>query len=269
MNRILRNSGEWYRRNGATGSNVAKIPVPPLWTPSAITTAMWLDAADSTTITIATGVSQWNDKSGNARNATQANSANQPAVISGALNGKNVIRFDGSNDFLDFNGSFFASTSYSIYAVITRRTSSTTYWLGGSGSNTNENLILGFGNNTTATYAQYLNDLTGTVAGYTVPVADLFGYVLNTSVGRILYRNGAVLNSNGTTTALTSFAGSRLGNFSTGSIWYNGDLSEVVATTSILSTSDGQKMEGYLAWKWGLVSSLPNDHPYKNAAPTL
>lgn len=27
------------------------------------------------------------------------------------------------------------------------------------------------------------------------------------------------------------------------------------------------KDEGYLAWKWGLQGNLPNNHPYKNAAP--
>jgi hypothetical protein len=30
-----------------------------------------------------------------------------------------------------------------------------------------------------------------------------------------------------------------------------------------LSTTQRQQVEGYLAWKWGLVSSLPNGHPYK------
>ena len=32
--------------------------------------------------------------------------------------------------------------------------------------------------------------------------------------------------------------------------------------------SNIEKAEGYLAWKWGLVSNLPSGHPYKNAAPT-
>lgn len=267
MQRTLKNNGSWYFSNGSNGLASAK---RSLWTPSAITTALWLDASDSDTITIATGVSQWDDKSGNSRNATQGTGANQPSVISAELNGLNVIRFDGSNDFLDFNGSFLASTSYSILAVITRRTSSTTYWLGGSGTNTNQNLILGYSNNTTAILAQYLNDLTGSVAGYTSPAADLFGYFLNTSTGRILYRNATVLNSDGATTSLTSFAGSRLGNFSAGGgTWYNGDIAEVVATTSVLSTDNRQKLEGYLAHKWGLTASLPSDHPFKSSAPTV
>lgn len=33
------------------------------------------------------------------------------------------------------------------------------------------------------------------------------------------------------------------------------------------ATSDREKLEGYLAWKWGLEGNLPNGHPYKNAAP--
>ena len=32
--------------------------------------------------------------------------------------------------------------------------------------------------------------------------------------------------------------------------------------------SDIEKAEGYLAHKWGLEGNLPDDHPYKNSAPT-
>lgn len=49
------------------------------WTPAQISTALWLDAADSSTVTLnGSTVSQWNDKSGNGRNAVQATAANQP-----------------------------------------------------------------------------------------------------------------------------------------------------------------------------------------------
>ena len=33
--------------------------------------------------------------------------------------------------------------------------------------------------------------------------------------------------------------------------------------------SEIEKAEGYLAWKWGLVSNLPSGHPYKNSRPTI
>ena len=49
----------------------------------------------------------------------------------------------------------------------------------------------------------------------------------------------------------------------------DGMIGEVVIVDGELSTEDRQKMEGYLAWKWGQVSKLPAAHPYKNAAPTV
>jgi len=50
--------------------------------------------------------------------------------------------------------------------------------------------------------------------------------------------------------------------------FWNGSLGEVIIFNSDLSTSDRQKIEGYLANKWSLVGSLPEDHPYKSSAPT-
>ena len=61
----------------------------------------WYDAADASTITIATGVSQWNDKSASGFNVVQANTANQPSVQSASQNGRDTILFDGTNDYLD------------------------------------------------------------------------------------------------------------------------------------------------------------------------
>jgi hypothetical protein len=49
-------------------------------------------------------VTTWYDQSGNARNATQTTAANQPQIVSSGsvltLNGKPVLNFDGTNDFL-------------------------------------------------------------------------------------------------------------------------------------------------------------------------
>lgn len=64
--------------------------------------SLWLDAADGSTVTTDANnlVSQWNDKSGNARNVTQTTAASRPAYTTQGRSGKNVITFDGSNDFL-------------------------------------------------------------------------------------------------------------------------------------------------------------------------
>jgi hypothetical protein len=61
--------------------------------PLSLSPALWLsDNGNDPSI--------WPDLSGNGRDATQATPANQPAIITNALNGRQVRRFDGSNDFL-------------------------------------------------------------------------------------------------------------------------------------------------------------------------
>jgi hypothetical protein len=262
-----KSQSDYYFANGESGLGINyKLP----WTPAAITTALWFDADDSSTITIATGVSQWNDKSGNGRNATQATGVNQPLLISNELNGKPVVRFDGTNDSLIYDGTFFANTSYTINLVITRRSNKVdNFVMAGSSLNTNRNLIVTWTNNTTFRFSQYFNDLDVTVPAYTSPIPEIWGVNLNTSVGRSIFKDGTLANSNTTTTALIEYPGARLGNLSFSGFWYNGDIAEIVATRSVLSTDNRQKIEGYLAWKWGLVSSLPNNHPYKNAVPIL
>lgn len=78
-------------------------------------------------------------------------------------------------------------------------------------------------------------------------------------------------NSERTTTPTTSNAtyGMQIGAVGNNAIRLTGDYSEIIIFNSLLSTTDRQLVEGYLAWKWGLEGNLPAGHPYKNAAPTL
>jgi hypothetical protein len=48
----------------------------------------------------------------------------------------------------------------------------------------------------------------------------------------------------------------------------NGSLSEVLVFNISHTDTQRQIVEGYLAWKWGLQSSLPDNHPFKSAAPS-
>jgi hypothetical protein len=47
----------------------------------------------------------------------------------------------------------------------------------------------------------------------------------------------------------------------------NCEFSEVILYPSVLSDANFQLIEGYLAWKFGLVANLPSNHPYKNTSP--
>ncbi len=48
---------------------------------------------------------------------------------------------------------------------------------------------------------------------------------------------------------------------------YDGTIAEVICVTGELSSVVRQRIEGYLAHKWGLTARLPENHPYKTNHP--
>lgn len=49
--------------------------------------------------------------------------------------------------------------------------------------------------------------------------------------------------------------------------YYDGKVGEVLIYNSVLAQADREKVEGYLAHKFGLTANLPALHPYKTVAP--
>ncbi len=95
---------------------------PPPFSPSDIAgLELWLDASDASTITVdgSNNVSQWNDKSGNSKNATQTTSSLRP------LSETNGVRFANQNNNTAGGGdianewmSIPATTIRSVFAVV-------------------------------------------------------------------------------------------------------------------------------------------------------
>ena len=50
-------------------------------------------------------------------------------------------------------------------------------------------------------------------------------------------------------------------------VYYQGMFYEVLIYNTSLSVDRRQKVEGYLAHKWGLSANLVAGHPYKTNAP--
>jgi len=80
--------------------------------------ALWLDATDASTITLdgSNNVSQWDDKSGNARHATQAAALNRPTYLSSGINGLPTVRGDGDDDIMSWTA-FSSGTIHNFYIV--------------------------------------------------------------------------------------------------------------------------------------------------------
>ena len=112
--------GTWDASNLAVNGTIVCVePVLPP-TPPPVTAGMmvWLtaDGVDPTDLTQVDGagkVQQWNDLSGNSRNATNATASQRPAYIASAMNGKPALRFTEANSSKlllgDLSASFWAT----------------------------------------------------------------------------------------------------------------------------------------------------------------
>ena len=239
----------------------------PLWTPAQISTALWLDAADASTITLnGSTVSQWADKSGNGRNATQPTASSQPTSNTRTLNGLNVLDFNA--DVIGIGTPFVKiNTPWLVYSVITFDSfTGNPVYIGLQGAQTTH---MGWSNSGNI---QFYNNSTGVVGlsgvVITANAPALVGVQYDTTNLTGLY-NGAAQGSPAVTipadTALFNIGSHASG----GSNYFDGAIGEIVFIQSTVSLSNRQKLEGYLAWKWGLQANLQVGHPYKNAPPLL
>ena len=55
----------------------------------------------------------------------------------------------------------------------------------------------------------------------------------------------------------------------TRSNYFTGEIAEIIVYAGALTTAERQKIEGYIAHRYGVQSNLPATHPYRNFAPTV
>lgn len=240
---------------------------------------LWLDASDSSTLFNASvkgstpaangAVGRWEDKSGFGNHLAQVTANNRPLRRTAQYNGLDILDFDGSNDSFNtylqwFN--FATNNSYSSFVVgiaDTVRTNNAVSYLndGFWGEAGGWTACFLRSNNTFGAY----NDPNAATTAYTAGALGLFGVEL--SGGSIRVRlNGGSESATATGNTNASATGTLLIGRTYGA-YLDGKIGEIVFFDSALSAANRQRMEGYLAHKWGLSANIPNDHPYKNSAP--
>lgn len=238
---------------------------PKLWTPAEISTTIWCDAYDEDTITESSGaVSQWDDKSGNDNHLTQATGAEQPTTGTRNINGLNALDFDGVADNFDIPGSIDMIGKEMWLVLQIDTTPPYRDVLYGGGGNTQAASI----NDTSqmriwAATNPYSADTKGSVLSE--DTAYVLGFLAHSDTKKFV-KDGTLTTTTDTWVSPRTLIPVQFGRGQYNLL--NGIVGETVVTASALSTADRQKLEGYLAWKWGLISSLPGDHPYKNLPPT-
>lgn len=250
----------------------------PLFVPSTLSNlGLWLDGADSSTITLSAGtsnVTEWRDKSGNSRHATGLTSkwTTYPT-------GANYVQFTAANNsVLSCPGmNVVVNTQYTFFTVYRRDNPPTNpnhpniqFFCGGSDGTTNARLHIGYESSTLMKYAQWANQYSVTVPALTSPEPiNVWGF-MQTSNQRIMYLNGTIPSggTNANSSLVSAQNGGVIGAYQSDPFYsLDGRLYEFVIFTRALSTTERQQMEGYLAWKYGAQTNLPTTHPYRRFRP--
>jgi photosystem II stability/assembly factor-like uncharacterized protein len=242
--------------------------IPPFSIGAISDLQLWFDARDpaanGSQPADGSKLSNWNDKSNNKFNTTNVNG--------NPIYNKNGVVFDGNSYYNLPDGSIpFNDSSYSIYVV---------------GNITNSGGVpgmIGGGN---------VNGPTGAWLAITGHQNRNFETAWNgrniqsgcpynenqTFLHYSLYESGGQrsIGFNGTVCKTDTPSGPRVqpnNNNVLGWASQNigkmiGSISEVLVFNTSHSDSQRQMIEGYLAWKWGLQSNLPNNHPFKSTAPS-
>lgn len=242
----------------------------PVWTPAEITTALWLDAADADTITLTSGkVSEWRDKSGNSRHASQTTTTNQPTYQSAGFNDLPTISFDGSNDQLNLV-QFAQVSGQNIFAVIdtTNVGSDWRNFMNRTSASASNMAILLSGAGVNYRPCLYWNNTARSVWGAAVQRKAIIRWSFATGSPA-----SALTQVDDATAVSETFTASELTNWEsicTAAFQQcNIKLSELIMTPATPDADYLAKLQGYFAHKWDLTANLTIGHPYKSSAPTI
>jgi len=219
---------------------------------------LWLDAADSTTVTGTTTVTAWRDKSGRGYNLVPG-----AGTTSYANSGISI-----ATSYLYANG-VVDLTTFTLFVVVKNNNSSTNIPLFAARPNTTPSY------NSTDGFGFYLDAQAQTrfYGGYPTGGQSITTTGLNTSVASLFSvtgtRDGVFQQWNSGTTGGTATYTTRTSTgqgFSVGGEWggssyttysSSSTIYEVIVYNTVLTTTQRQSVEGYLTKKWALAASLP------------
>jgi hypothetical protein len=259
-----------------------------LWTPANLATPplMWLTNLSTISTDVNGHCSQWNDYSGNGNFFTQNTLARNPGINSSGQNGLRVLTFNGAtNQALGGSGISVLSLTQNISACSifvagnpTKNSSGTlqTIWYASVGTSGNVRCGILIASNQVQAYQRRLD--ADTVASAVITQPDSNWHLMqsehNWAAQSVAIRldggtpvTTTTTQGSGNTANTPSTAVSLMANLVSGNGWATGNIGEVIFLNYILTTTDRQKIEGYVAWKWGLEANLPSGHPYKTAPP--
>ena len=243
-----------------------------LWTPAEITTALWLDADDSSTITLESGaVSEWRDKSGHGRDLSQSNASIRPTIVAAAQNGRDLVRC-GGGDRLEHTPTIAVGADQITVVSVLKVTSTaflqslpvTFTYVNQGRPFDRHNAITLIGSQQTASYQlnAVMSDFVIHIIKVTKDALASGTHAVEEWVDGVKVTDSSLTDSWSLTSQVIAFGGRN-----DTATRFIGDSAEEIAVDESFDAATREKVEGYLAHRWGLAGNLPAEHPYKSAAP--
>jgi hypothetical protein len=244
----------------------AKLVTLTSFDPLSLSPALWLSDTGS-------NAAQWDDLSGNGRHATQTTGIQQPEIVTNALNGRQVRRFDGSNDFmsilsgLNIIRNVAGATVFCAWEYITLPSSGSfraPFVIATGTSDASGRISIGTNLGTTKMFsggrgldADALQRVDSTADATTNPFIQtaLFDYA-NSDLFQ--YINGGLDGSStsfqtaGNTSDTDSLA-IRIGSHTGEGFFANIDIAEILVFPVALSAENRQNVESYLSQKYNIA----------------
>jgi hypothetical protein len=209
---------------------------------------LWVDASDTDTITESSGkVSQWDDKSGNGYDLTQATAAKKPTTGTRTLNGLNVLDFDVTTGLqVDFGADYSQPNTIFVVAQLDDLVSSQTFFDGITSvkRHIGQMYDLGAGINWRMDAGVNLYD------GTPDTNAHLLRFVFNTTSSTLHVDGASTLSGNAGTKVIS---GLTLGANYQVQFGIDGILAEAIFVDGTLTAGQISDTETYLADKWAIT----------------
>jgi hypothetical protein len=239
------------------------------WSPILSSPAVWFDAQASESVIIESSkVATWNDISGNNKGAFQGSSSLRPTLNSTGINGNPAINFDGTTHLI--HPPAISNPQELSVAMVCSGGNSGIAWA--HRTSTTELIQVYQERAQFRSSANVLQDQSVAIAN-TFPNITFFQLSVSNS-SHYMAVGGEVDWTNTTNFAGQTFSASSnyIGATNNGPliiVHYTGVIGEIIVFTSFIDTTTRQKIEGYLAHKWDLLSRLPLGHPYISLPPSI
>ena len=222
--------------------------------------ALWLETSldnsfDPADTNSGHAVNNWYDSRSAATKVLVGKVGNGP-IYSNTINDVHAVGFDASSSTNSSNSnylqiadaSFLNNTDYTIFVLEKRMASGTNYFLGSSGSGSNNSLALGYSSDTNISHSQGSNSYSSPalVTNYASSSgkARIFTFVQDSNFGKKTYINGILAAQNADTAQLSGLTSLEIGK------GYTGEIGEIAIFTRALNSEDRKSVENYVSKKW-------------------